>query len=228
MKNLRVIPSLLATLLVVSNVVAQTTAGPATDALSEPSGISAARSKYLEKTADAVATKNNQTEAQLPRRGRGMPAPPRRGYYGGGSATPWMADSDPGHALIGAGIGFAVGAAIGAAGAVHNGTPVGGGVFIGGSLFGLLGAAIGATHGAGHPFVHRRRTYPAWPEDDEEGHLRSPATERNSQATLSPSQKATLPSESNDVGASAATSPEAPSRPVEPTLGTVSFPKTQN
>src|SRR5690349_4202205 len=101
MKKLRVIRYLLPTLLVVSSAVAQTAGGPASDALSEPSGISAARSKYLEKAADTAATKDSQTVARLPRRGPRMPMPPRRGY-GGGSPTTWMADSDPGHVLIGA------------------------------------------------------------------------------------------------------------------------------
>ena len=226
MKNLLVIPSLLATLLVVSNVVAQTADGPATDALSEPGGISAARSKYLEKAADAAATKESQTEAQLPRRGRGMPRPPQRGRNWGGPPTPWMANSDPGHALIGAGIGFAIGATIGAVGALHNRTPVGNGVFIGGSLFGLFGAAIGASHSPGHPFMHRRRAYPVWPEGDEEGHLRSPATEKKSRAVLSASNKPACPSQLRDVEAGVATFSET-SGPERASLDKAPHPTTQ-
>ena len=174
MKNLCVIPFLLATLLAVSTAVAQMADGPATDTLSEPSGISAARSKYLEKAADTADPKDSQTVAQLPRRGPRMPRRPQRGYYGGGYPAPWMANGDPGHVLIGAGIGFAIGAAIGAVAAAENGKSVGNAVCLGGPLFALFGAAIGASHGSSHPFIHRRRTYPVWPEEDEEGSLRSP------------------------------------------------------
>jgi hypothetical protein len=210
MKNLRVIPALLATLLVVSSSVAQTSGGPAGDDLSGRTGVFAARSKYLEKAGDATATKDSQTEAQLPRPGRGMPAPPHYRYNRGGYPTPWMDNSDPGHVLIGVGIGFAVGATIGAVGAVHHGTSVGNGVLIGGPLFALFGAAIGASHGTGHPFTHRRRTYPVWPEDDEEGDLRSPASQKNSQAISSAQGKPTLRSEPDETEASAAASPEMP------------------
>ena len=132
MKNLCVIPSLLAILLVVSSAVAQTADGPATDALSEAGGISAARSKYVEKAGDEAATNDSRAEAQRRRQGRGMRKPTQRGYNRSGYPTRWMANSDPGHVLIGAGIGFAIGAIIGAVGAVHNGTSAGNGVFIGG------------------------------------------------------------------------------------------------
>src|SRR5215471_6007277 len=109
MKKLRVIPSLLATILVVSNLVvsnlvAQSASDPVANDLSGPSEISAARSKYLEE-ATGAAKKDSQTEAQLRRRGPGMPMPPR-GHHRGSYPTPWMANSDPGHVLIGAGIGF--------------------------------------------------------------------------------------------------------------------------
>jgi len=184
MKTLRMIPSLLATLLVVSSAVAQTAGGPASDDLTGPSEIAAARSKYLEKAADAADTKDSQTEAQLPRRGPGTHLPPPRGYNRGSYSTPWMANSDPGHALIGAGIGFAIGATIGTFGAVHNGTSVGNGVFIGGTLFALFGGAIGASHGLGHPFMHRKRVYLVRPEDDEEGDLRSRAIQKNSTTVI--------------------------------------------
>lgn len=227
MKNLRVIPFLLATLLVVSSAVAQTPDGPATDVLSEPSGISAARSKYLQKAADEGAAKGSQTEAQLPRRGPGMPMPRQRGYYGGGYPTPWMANGDPGHALIGGGIGFAIGATVCAVAAASNGKSVGNAVFIGGSLFGLAGAVIGANHGTGHPFLHRRRTYPVWPEDDEEGDFRSPSSQRNSPATSSGSKKPALPNPLRETQARTAASPELPPIPEVPSVHTVSSPKTQ-
>jgi hypothetical protein len=227
MKNLCVIATLLAALLVVSNAVAQTAGRPATDEFSGPSGIAAARSKYLENAADTAATKDSQTEAQLPRRGRGMPIPPRRGYNRGGYPTPWMANSDPSHVLIGAGIGFVIGATIGAVGAVHNGTQVGSGVFIGGSLFGLLGAAIGASHGTGHPSMHRRRTYPVWPDDDEEGALRSPAVPKNSRAMFSASGKPALPRQPREGQASTAASPEIQPVPDGHSAQTASSPKTQ-
>lgn len=228
MKNLLVIPSLLATLLVVSSVVAQTTRRPAADELSGPGEIAAAPSKYLEKAVDAAATKDVLAEGQLPRRGPGMPMPPQRGRNWGGSPTPWMADRDAGHVLIGAGIGFAIGASIGAAGAVHNGTSVGNAVFIGGSLFALFGAAIGASHGLGHPFMHRRRTYPVWPEDDAEGDLRSPPIGKNSPTMLSSLRKPALPSQLGDVEASTATSPETSSRTEQLSPDTVSSSKTQH
>ena len=224
MKKLRVIRYFLATLLVVSSAVAQTAGARSSDDLSGSGEIAAARTKYLEKAVDEAASDDSQTEAQLQRRGPGRPVP-RRGYYRGGYPTPWMANGDPGHALIGAGIGFAIGATIGAVGAVHNGTPIGGGVFIGGSLFALLGAAVGASHGAGHPFMHRR-TYPGWPEEDEEGHLRSPAVQKNSR-DVSASGKPALPSQPRETQARTAASPELPRVPEEPSVRTVSSPKTQ-
>jgi hypothetical protein len=227
MKNLRVIPSLLATFLLVSGAVAQT-GGPETDEPSGPSEIAAARSKYLEKAADAAATKDGQAEAQLPRRGPRMPIPPQRRYYGGAYSTPWMANGDAGHALIGAGIGFAIGATIGAAGAVHNGTSVGNGVALGGSLCALFGLAIGATHGLGHPYMYRRRIYAVPPEDDAEGNLRSPAIQKNSPAKLPASRNPGLPSQQREVEANAAGAPEISEGPERPSEGAVSSPKTQH
>jgi len=227
MKNLCVIATLLAALLVVSNVVAQTAGRPATDEFSGPSGIAAARSKYLENAAETAATKDSQTEAQLPRRGRRMPIPPRRGYNRGGYPTPWMTSDDAGHVLIGAGIGFAIGATIGAVGAVHNGTSVGNGILLGGPLFALIGGAIGASHGMGRPFMHRRRTYPVWPGDDEEGVLRSLAVQKNSRTILSASGKPASPSQPREAQASTAASPEIPSLPEGPSAHAVSSPKRQ-
>lgn len=226
MKNLRAIPSLLATLLVVSNSLAQTAGSPVADDLSDPGAIAVARSKYLEKAADATATKDSETEAQLRRGGPGMPIPSRRGYNRGGYPSPWIANSDPGHALIGAGIGFAIGATIGAVGAVHNRTSVGNGVFIGGSLFALFGAAIGVSHGTGHPFMHRRRTYPVWPQDDEEGDLRVPALQKNSPAT-SGSRKPALPREPSEAEASTTAAPDMPPVPELRSGAAVSSPETQ-
>lgn len=225
MKNLRVIPFLFATLLIVSSSLAQTTGGPLPNDLSESDQISAARSKYLERAVDAAAPEDSQTEAQM-RRGPGVPMPPQRGYYRGSYPTPWMADSDSGHVLIGAGLGFAVGAAIGAAGAIHNGTPVGGGVFIGGSLFALFGAAIGASHAFDHPFVHRRRAYPAWPGDDGETVIRPPASQKNRQSS-SGSTKPAVPTQPRGTQARTAASPELPPVTEEPSVRTVSSPKTQ-
>ena len=212
MKNLHVISTLLATLLVVSSAVAQTSGGPASAELSDPTGIAAARTKYLEKTVDASATKDGIAQARLPRRGRGIPIPPHRGYNRGSYPIPW-ANSDPGHLLIGAGIGFAIGATIGAVAAGENGKSVGNAVLLGGPLFALFGAAIGASHSSGHPFIHRRRRYPVWPEEDEEGGLTSPAIEKNSQPVLSPLRKPAFPNQLRDAEAIGTTSPEMSSRP---------------
>jgi hypothetical protein len=181
--------------------------------LSEPREIAAARSKYLAKTADAAALTGRQTEAQLSQRGPRMPIPPHRRYNGGAYPTHWMANSDPGHALIGAGIGFAIGATIGAVGAVNNRRPVAGNVLLGGSLFALFGWAIGASHGPGHPFMRRRRTYPVRHEDAEECDLRSPAMQKNSQAMLARSVKPALPREPGYTEASTASSHEIPPLP---------------
>jgi len=65
MKKLRVIPSLLATVFVVSNLVAQTAGAPMSNDPSGSDEIVAARSKYLEMAAHAAATQGSPDRSSV-------------------------------------------------------------------------------------------------------------------------------------------------------------------
>lgn len=218
MKNLRVIPpflaSLLASLLIASSAAAQNVDGPATNELPVRDEIVAARSPYTPMPDISPIVNEGKSLAQLPRARPGMPITPRHGYYRTGYQNPWMGSGDVAHPLIGAAIGFGVGAAIGALSSMHNQTPVGNRVILGGSLFAFIGGAIGAAHVGSHPFMHRRRFYPpSWPDDDEEGNLRSPSRTKESQKEPSVSTAPALTSQPAGVEASAAPSPGRPAVP---------------
>ncbi len=212
MKNLRVIPpflaALLASLLIVSSAAAQNADGPTTNELPVRDEIVAERSPYTQMPDISPAGNDGKSLAQLPRGRPRMPTPPRHGYYRGSYQNPWMGSGDVAHPLIGAAIGFGFGAAIGALSSIHNQTPVGSRVILGGSLFALIGGAIGAAHVGSHPFMQRRRFYPpSWPDDDEEGNLRSPSRTKESQKEPSVSTTPVLTGQPPDMEALAAPSP---------------------
>jgi hypothetical protein len=192
MKDLKLIPSLLTLVLIVSSAVGQ---GAETSATNDPlprNEIAAALRPYTQTPGIAPAANDGKDLAQLPQRG-GMPIPPQRGYYRGGYATPWMGNGNAGHMLIGAGIGFGIGATLGAIGGAHTGTS-GGSAVLRGSLFALIGAAIGASHGGPYPFMHHRRFYrPSWPEDDEESTRRSHSKRPEGRAELSVPERPVAP-----------------------------------
>jgi hypothetical protein len=218
MKNLRVIPpflaALLASLLIASSAAAQNVDGPTTNELPVRDEIVAARSPYTQMPDISPVVNEGKSLAQLPRARPGMPIPPRHGYYQGSYQNPWMGSGDVAHPRIGAAIGFGFGAAIGALSSIHNQTPVGSRVILGGSLFALIGGAIGAAHVGSHPFMQRRRFYPpSWPDDDEEGNLRSPSRTKESQKEPSVSTAPALTSQPAGVEALAAPSPGRPAVP---------------
>jgi hypothetical protein len=210
MRYPRVIPSFLASLLIASSAPAQTADGPTAN-LPEHNQIAAARSQYTQ-TAEISPDANDDTVAQLPRRGPRTPFPPRQGYPRGSYPTPWMEHRNPGHALIGAAIGFGLGATLGALSNAHKGAPVGSGALVGGALFGFIGGAIGAAHGGPHMFARRTRVYrPSWPEADEESHLRSHS--KDGHAEQSVSARPASPSPPTGVEAMALPSPGMPAIP---------------
>lgn len=189
MKNLKVIPSLFVSLLIVWSAAAQNSDGPATEP-PLPDEIVAARSQYTKTTEISSDATDGKLLAQLPH-GR-PPMMPRHGYYRGSYQNPWIGSGSAGHALIGAAIGLGFGATLGALGAMHGHTPVGSGVLIGGSLFGFIGGAIGASHGGLPPSMHRRRIYSPWPDDDEQSGLRSGSKSKECQKEPSPSRMSAL------------------------------------
>lgn len=83
---------------------------------SESRGIAAARTQYTQ-TAEVSQRQENvdNTLAQLSRRGRGTPFPPRRGNPNRRRPQPlWMDHGGASHAVVGAAIGFGLGALLGA------------------------------------------------------------------------------------------------------------------
>ena len=206
MKNLRVVPLFLATLLAslisVPNAAAQDTPGPTTNELPVRDELVAARSQYIQNISPDGS--DGKTLAQLPRSRAGMATRPRHGYNRGDYQNSWISSGDWAHPLIGAAIGFGFGTAMGALSSIHNQTPVGTRVLIGGSLFAMIGGAIGASHGGGPPpLIHRRRFYrPSWyeDEDDEEGNLRSPSESKETQKEPSVSRTPGLTSQPAGVG----------------------------
>lgn len=191
MTYLRVIPSFLASLLVVASAAAQTADGSTANYLPGRNEISMARSQYTQ-TADLAPDANDTRLAQLPRRGPGMPFPPQRGYPRESHPPAWIDGGNAGHALIGAAIGFGVGAAIGASGSDRSGTTLGGRVIIGGTIFAVIGGFIGGAH----PWPHPRRVYrPSWPEDDEESDLRSHSRAKEGQPRQSVLARPASPSQ---------------------------------
>ena len=207
MRYPRVIPSLLASLLIVSSATAQTSDAPTANDLNAGSEIAAARSQYTQ-TAEVSPDAKDDTVAQLARRGPRTSFPPRRGYPRGTYQTPWMENGSAGHALVGAAIGFGVGAAIGACGSDRSGTTLGGRVIIGGTILAVIGGAIGAAH----PWPHARRVYrPSWPEDDQERDLRSHSKESDPGQSVSTRQS--LPRQSTGLEATVPPSSEVPAVP---------------
>jgi hypothetical protein len=207
MRYPRVIPSVLASLLIVSSAPAQTSDAPTANNLNAGSEIAAARSQYTQ-TPEIPDANDDTIVAQLPRRGPRTPFPPQRGYPRGTYQTPWMEHGNAGPAVIGAVIGFGVGAAIGACGSDRSGTTLEGRVIIGGTILSVIGGAIGAAHGGPHPFARRRRVYrPSWPEGDEESDLRSHSKERDAGQSVSTRQA--FPRQSTGIEATAPPSSEA-------------------
>lgn len=204
MTNLKVIPSLLFSFLIVLSAAAQNSDGPTTNERPLPDQIAAARRQYTETTDVSSDPNDGKALAQLPGR---PPLMPRHGYYQSRYQNSWAGPGDVVHPLIGAAIGFGFGAAIGALGAIHGHTPVGSGVFIGGSLFGFIGGAIGASHGGLPSSMHRRRIYSPWRDEDEESRLRSPSKPKEGQAEPSVSRTAVANSEPAEIQASASPSP---------------------
>ena len=122
---------------------------------SESSEVAAARSRYTQ--TDEVSQQENidETLAQLSRRGRGAPFPPRRGNPNQRRPQPrWMDHGNASHAAIGAAIGFGLGALAGAKFNTdqHSGATAGAVVIFGG-VGALIGGLIGGSHGGMYPFV---------------------------------------------------------------------------
>jgi hypothetical protein len=216
MKHLRVFSPFLASLLAVSSAAAQSSDGLTSNDVPDHNQIVAARSQYLQPADVSPESTDDKTLAQFPRRGPMMPMPPRRGYsrgyYRGAYASPWVG-ADAGHALIGGAIGFGIGATVGAIHSASNHTPVGGGAIIGGAIFGFIGACVGASvgefQGVPHPFLHHRRFYPpSWPEDDEEGSLRSRSKAKERLAEALPPARPVSPSAPASGEAMAVASPQ--------------------
>jgi hypothetical protein len=208
MRYPRMIPSLLASLLIVSSAAAQTSDAPPANNLNAGNEIAAARSQYSQTPEISPDANHDTIVAQLPRRGPGRPFPPQRGYPRGTYQTPWMEHGNAGHALVGAAIGFGVGAAIGACGSDRSGTTLGGRVIIGGTILAVIGGAIGGAH----PWPHARRAYRrSWPEDDEESDVRSHSKERDAGQSVSTRQ--VFPRQSTGIEATAPPSSEARSVP---------------
>jgi len=203
MRYPRVIPSVLASLLIVSSAPAQTSDAPTANNLNAGSEIAAARSQYTQ-TPEIPDANDDTIVAQLPRRGPRTPFPPQRGYPQGTYQTPWMEHGNAGPAVIGAVIGFGVGAAIGACGSDRSGTTLGGRVIIGGTILAVIGGAIGGAH----PWPHARRAYRrSWPEDDDESDFRSHSRERDAGQSVSTRQA--FPRQSTGIEATAPPSLEA-------------------
>lgn len=114
------LPFLLASLMVASGALAQTTEVRQTETeknLLRSDAISAARSPYTQNVKAEGASGDAGDARLIAQRFRPRPMPPlppRRGYPQGNYRTPWMDHGNAGHALIGAAIGFGLGAALGA------------------------------------------------------------------------------------------------------------------
>ena len=210
MKHTKHIYLLLASVLVASSAFAQTSNRQAASTAPAEDAIAAARSQYTPSAALSTDASDGETLAQFSRRRPGTPFPPQHGYRWGSGQTSWMNHGSPGHILIGAAIGFGVGAALGAHQSVRNGTPVSGGIIIGGGLFGFLGGCVGqavATFpGLHYSSAHRRRDYqPSWPEEDEEGNIRS--SSKTEEGRPGASAKSTSPGQPAGVEAMSPPSP---------------------
>jgi hypothetical protein len=176
MRNLKTASLLLlaTTVLLASNILAQTDNSQASNELSIP--IVAARCQYMPAdhacagVSDSAGQRNASdggTLAQLPRRGPGPPFRPRGPMGRASYPGMWRSEGSPAHALIGTLIGFGLGAAVGAKGNIG----------VRGSLvFGAIGAGIGAGMGFSVPsFPSRNRHWRRWPDEDEEASGRKTA-----------------------------------------------------
>jgi len=161
MKNLRVLSPLLTLLFVGSMALAQE-ASPTVLEAPQPQENSVADTR---ESGEGKLISQVRQYPHLPRR----PMRPRRGQ-----AYPPAFLPPPPFSPVGALIGFGAGALLGASKAGDNtaNTRVGLGL-IGGGFGALFGGIIGGVIRGPHSFRHHGRYGPSWPEDDEEGNLRS-------------------------------------------------------
>lgn len=183
-KHNPLLPILLASLMVASSALAQTTSSPTTEDRqieteeysSASDAISAARNQYAQNAkaeSDSRRADDGMSVAQFsPRNGPMRPFPPNHGYPRGSYQSPWMDHGNGRHVLIGAVIGFGLGAALGAKANKdpHPGTTTGAVVLVGG-VGALIGAAIGGAHGGPYPFAHHKRIRPPFQHGGEEPDL---------------------------------------------------------
>ncbi len=179
---------LLASLLLASTALAQTTEVRQAETEKEPLRIDAiamARSSYT-RNAKAEGASDDAGDARLLAQRfqpRPMPPfPPQRGYPQGNYRTPWMDHGNAGHTLIGAAIGFGLGAALGATANTdrHSGASAGAAVLCGG-LGALIGGVIGGSHGGLYALAHHRRIRRPAGREGEESDLNAHVTSSHSE-----------------------------------------------
>lgn len=176
MRNLRAVSSLLLLMVALlgANALAQTDNPQAPNELS--SSIAAARCQYTSSdhawpgardSARARREANDDTLAQLPRRGPGPASRPRGPMGRPGYPGMWRSEPSARHALIGAVIGAGLGWAVAAKGNASVRATLG---------IATVGAGLGAAIGLTVPsFPSRNPHWRRWPDDDEEASRRKSA-----------------------------------------------------
>lgn len=170
MKNLRTIPPVLVSLLLVSMALAQA-GNPNLPDAPQPQNSDSAQSE-LAPASNARAASDGKLVSQARQHPR---FPCRPVHHSGGQVYASRYSSPPGLSPVGALIGFGVGAGLGAS-ASQDGSA--GARVASGLIVGAIGAVIGGAIGA---FPHVRRGYPPSEPDDEddESDLRSDARSCN-------------------------------------------------